>query len=138
MRVYNTLTRSKEEFVPRDAGKVLAVISGEDTGTLNISTSGDYQTYFEKDGVRYHHILDPETGRPARGIRSLTVFGRMSGMDADILSTALFVMGRSEALAYAKEHRIGLYVVDDRGVATEWVPQQLTGVSLAIQERPTP
>jgi len=105
---------------PREPGRVIAIVSAE--GTLSVSTSGDYQTYFERDGVRYHHILDLATGKPARGLRSLTVFGRMSATDADILSTALFVMGRDKAFAYAEEHGIGIYLVDDAGVAGSSVP----------------
>lgn len=118
---------------PREVGKVIAIVSSE--GTLSVSTSGDYQTYFEKDGVRYHHLLDPATGRPARGLRSLTVFGRMSALDADILSTALFVMGRDRALAYAEEHGIGVYLVDDTGTPAHWSPSD-TGVSLAQRADP--
>lgn len=120
---------------PREVGTVIAVVSAEDT--LSVSTSGDYQTFFEKNGVRYHHILDPATGRPARGLRSLTVFGRMSGVDADILSTALFVMGRDRALAYAKAHGLGVFLVDDKGTPASWSPTD-AGVVFERKARPVP
>ncbi|MDY0340397.1 MAG: FAD:protein FMN transferase [Coriobacteriia bacterium] len=99
---------------PRDLSRVLAVFSFEGDGAL--STSGDYQRYFEVDGERYHHILDPTTGLPARGVRSLTIAGAsLSGLDSDILSTALFVRGAHNALAYAAEHGAALMVVDAEG-----------------------
>jgi thiamine biosynthesis lipoprotein len=100
---------------PRETGTVLAVIGGRAPDVLNVSTSGDYQLFFDRGGVRYHHILDPATGRPARGLRSLTVYGALSGLDADILSTALFVMGPDAAKEWAQRNGVGLYAVDDRG-----------------------
>lgn len=116
---------------PRTADTIRAV--AEWTGDAALSTSGDYQQYFERDGVRYHHILDPVSGEPVRGTRSLTVVGRFSGLDSDILSTALFVGGPDAALAYVAENGLGCYVIDGEG-RTRLAPAPAgSGVSLAEQ-----
>ena len=74
---------------PRSENRMILRLPLEDE---SISTSGDYERYFEEDGVRYHHILEPGTGKAARGIRSVTVIGSKS-VETDALSTSVFVLG---------------------------------------------
>ena len=61
------------------------------------STSGDYERGFVKDGVRYHHILDPRTAQPARATRSVTVYAK-DAFTADAWSKVLFILGAKEAM----------------------------------------
>lgn len=80
---------------PRQRDRVLAVVP---VSNLCVLTSGDYERFFELDGVRYHHILDPRTGRPATGCMSATVIGPEASL-CDALATALCVMGPERGLA---------------------------------------
>jgi len=74
---------------PEGKGVIAAVSAGDGD---SVFTSGDYERYFTDGGVRYHHILNPESGRPARGTHSVTVVTRDPGL-ADAAATALFVAG---------------------------------------------
>jgi thiamine biosynthesis lipoprotein len=84
---------------PREDGSVLAWIDLEDEA---ISTAGDYERFFERDGVRYHHILDPRTLQPARGCQSVTVIAR-EGVWADGLDTGIFVMGPERGMELVEQ-----------------------------------
>lgn len=79
---------------PRQEGRVIAMLPLVDEA---ISTSGDYERYFEEDGVRYHHIIKPTTGKPAGSVRSVTVIGP-DATSTDALSTSLFVLGVRKGL----------------------------------------
>ena len=74
---------------PRKDGAMAVLLPLEDTA---VSTSGDYERFFERDGVRYHHILDPTTGDSAREVRSVTILGPEATL-TDALSTSVFVLG---------------------------------------------
>ena len=79
---------------PRDPQKWAAIVPLQEG---SIATSGDYQRFFEEGGETFHHILDPQKGVPASGVRSVTVVAPDALM-ADALATAAFVLGREEGL----------------------------------------
>ena len=92
----------RPEYVTGNKGSgaeadLLAVVSVTDKAVV---TSGDYERYFEYGGVRYCHIFDPETGKPARACAGVTVVADDSAL-ADFLSTALFVLGPEKGLELA-------------------------------------
>ncbi len=79
---------------PRADGEVAMSVPLSDEA---VSTSGDYERYFDEDGVRYHHIIRPSTGKPATGVHSATVIGP-DAVITDALSTSVFVMGVEQGL----------------------------------------
>nr|WP_245302610.1 FAD:protein FMN transferase [Symbiobacterium terraclitae] len=96
---------------PRDPRGYLATLAL--TGGF-ADTAGDYQRFFEEDGVRYHHILDPATGFPAAGMASVTVIAPR-GEWADAFATAAFVLGMEEGYRFLVEHGVEGILVSETG-----------------------
>lgn len=96
---------------PDDADRLITNLSLVDEA---VSTSGDYERYFDEDGVRHHHILDPRTGKSARGVRSATIIGPDAVM-TEGLTKAVFINGPEKGLALVES--LGDYdavIVDDQ------------------------
>lgn len=85
--------------------KVIAV------SNIGVATSGDYRNYFEREGVRYSHTIDPRTGRPiTHTLASVTVLADTAGV-ADALATAFMVMGADQTLELARQRDIPVYLL---------------------------
>lgn len=83
-----------------------------------VSTSGDYERFFMKDGKRYHHILDPKTGWPAEGTQGVTIIAKDHTL-ADGLSTAVFVLGPEKGMALIERlDSVEGVIIDKNGVVT--------------------
>ena len=118
---------------PRRKGVLLGVLSlGEKGKRISIVTSGDYERFFEKDGTRYHHILDPKTGFPSRGLVSVTVITSRC-TEADALATAAFVLGPEAGfrLLQDRAQTEGLLVSEDGDRLTARVT---SGFPLAVED----
>lgn len=99
---------------PDGSDEHLGILS---VGECAVVSSGGYQRFFEADGVRYHHILDPRTGRPAQsGLAAVTVVCA-DAVAADAYSTALYVMGLDAALDFWRGHsgELELVLCTDEG-----------------------
>lgn len=98
---------------PRKEG-FLAVLEMTDEGA---ATTGDYQRFFEREGIRYHHVFNPRTGFPAGGHQSVTVVGPET-LICDSLSTALFISSDPEAILRPYPE-YGAVLVDSEGKISE-------------------
>jgi thiamine biosynthesis lipoprotein len=97
---------------PRQAGALVAVLPLVDTA---ISTSGDYERFFEQGGVRHHHIVDPATGESPRTVRSATVLAA-DGLTCEALSKAIFVLGVERGMELIESlESVDAVVVDAAG-----------------------
>ena len=97
-----------------------------DCGKVCVSTSGSYEKYIENNGVRYHHIINPTSMRPAEsGLVSVTVicdkdslYPEYSGLVSDGLSTACFVLGKDKALKLLEKYNAEAVFIDTEGNIT--------------------
>lgn len=97
-------------------GGIQAALTVSDTG---IATSGDYRNFFERDGQRYSHLIDPRTGYPIQhDVVSVTVV-HGSAMMADAWATALTVLGSAEAMVLAEERGLAVYLLKRSGESLE-------------------
>lgn len=98
---------------PRDPNSWLAEISVP--GSTTINTSGDFQQYYDYQGVRYHHILDPATGAPARQSISLTILGAANSTQAEILTKTVFILGYPRGMEVLQQMGVNAILVDNTG-----------------------
>ncbi len=97
---------------PRHADEVVAVLPLQDVA---ISTSGDYERFFERNGLRHHHLIDPRTGASPRELRSVTILAH-DGLTTEALSKTVFVMGLQRGMALIESlHDVDAVVVDAQG-----------------------
>ncbi len=95
----------KPETIQRSVQKLISI------GQNAVATSGDYRNYYEQDGVRYSHLINPKTGYPiSHNLVSVTVV-HPSSMTADGLATALNIMGKEKALELAETYDIAVLLI---------------------------
>ena len=91
-----------------DARQIYQVVK---VNNMAVATSGNYRNYYEQDGVRYSHTLDPSTLKPVtHNLASVTVVDA-SAARADALATALMVMGDEQGVAWATRHQVPAYFI---------------------------
>ncbi len=96
---------------PREQDKTLAVL---DLSDRYISTSGDYERFVIREKKRYHHIIDPRTGKPSKGVISATLIGSPGAL-IDPLTKAPFILGPEEGMKIVKKVGADAVIVDDTG-----------------------
>ncbi len=99
---------------PRQTGQKDELLAKIRLGDKAISTSGDYERFFISGDKRYHHLLDPKTGMPAYGCRSVSVVTDRAA-DTDALSTAVFILGPDRGMKLIRDMGMDAVIVDSSG-----------------------
>jgi thiamine biosynthesis lipoprotein len=118
---------------PDDRSRVVLSMPLEDVA---ISTSGDYERYFDEGGVRYHHIIDPKTGHSPSGVRSVTIIGP-TATETEGWSKGVFIRGAEEGIRMIERHPLFDAVVVDR-TGKVWYSKGLQPPSPSPPPAPAP
>lgn len=117
---------------PREPGVFAALTSA---GNESVFTSGDYERFFEYEGRRFHHLLDPRTGHPADNAASVTVITEDAAL-ADAASTALFVAGRGRWAEVARDLGVRFVMLATANGAVEMTPEMAERVEFLGEPPP--
>jgi len=99
---------------PREPARMLTVL---ELTNKSISTSGDYERFVINDNKRYHHIIDPRTGRPSEGVMSATLIGEL-GSFVDPFAKVPFILGPEKGMEFINKYGVEGIIVDEKGVIT--------------------
>jgi thiamine biosynthesis lipoprotein len=99
---------------PRDKEKILTVLELSDR---YVCTSGDYERYVIREKKRYHHIIDPRTGKPSTGVISATLIGDRGAL-IDPLAKVPFILGASKGMDIIRKYGAEALIVDEQGTVT--------------------
>jgi thiamine biosynthesis lipoprotein len=112
---------------PRQTGEKDEIVAKIRLSDRAISTSGDYERFFISEDKRYHHLLDPKTGRPASGCRSVSIVTDKA-VNTDAFSTAVFILGPEKGMKLMKEMGMDAMIIDSSGTIhmTDAIKEKIT------------
>lgn len=112
---------------PRQTGEKDEIVARIRLSNKAISTSGDYERYFISDDKRYHHLLDPKTGMPALGCRSVSIVTD-NAVNTDAFSTAVFILGPERGMKLVREMGMDAMIIDSSGMIhiTDGIKENIT------------
>lgn len=114
---------------PKEPGTALAVVQARDKSLV---TSGNYQRFFEENGIRYHHIIDPKTAAPVLTDVNLVTVVCNRSLDADCLSTSLYVLGEEGTIEFWRKNKDlmdFIMVKDDKIICSIGLKNQIQNLS---------